>query len=283
MKRRTQSTKYIIYIMTIVSLLLGCKSVVVLPSVKYNQYEYGKSFSYNKDTLKIKLENPLHCPLRVWFFSSDELTQKEFDKIIPITLNSGSDTVLTFVNIQKKVEQIRFSSRLGDLSKRIDTIRLDLPFLKNKKFKILQENNTNFTHNSEWSMYALDFDLKTNDTICSATDGFVVGVVDKYKYSGKGSEWKPYSNYLTIYEPTSGFFIQYVHLVENGSLVKIGDKVNRGQKIALSGNTGQSTEEHLHFSSLVPVNNEDGLMSVPIEFVGGIKAIKLKKGDVLKK
>ncbi|WP_300977639.1 M23 family metallopeptidase [Flavobacterium sp.] len=283
MKRRTQSTKYIIYIMTIVSLLLGCKSVVVLPSVKYNQYEYGKSFSYNKDTLKIKLENPLHCPLRVWFFSSDELTQKEFDKIIPITLNSGSDTVLTFVNIQKKVEQIRFSSRLGDLSKRIDTIRLDLPFLKNKKFKILQENNTNFTHNSEWSMYALDFDLKTNDTICSATDGFVVGVVDKYKYSGKGSEWKPYSNYLTIYEPTSGSFIQYVHLVENGSLVKIGDKVNRGQKIALSGNTGQSTEEHLHFSSLVPANNEDGLMSVPIEFVGGIKAIKLKKGDVLKK
>ena len=283
MKRRTQSIKFMIYIMTMVSPLLGCKSVVILPRIKYNQYEYGKSFSYNKDTLKIKLENPLHCPLRVWFFSSDELTQKEFDKIIPITLNSGSDTVLTLVNIQKKVEQIRFSSRLGDLSKRIDTIRLDLPFLKNKKFKILQENNANFTHNSEWSMYALDFDLKTNDTICSATDGFVVGVVDKYKYSGKGSEWKPYSNYLTIYEPTSGFFTQYVHLVENGSLVKIGDKVNRGQKIALSGNTGQSTEEHLHFSSLVPVNNEDGLMSVPIEFVGGIKAVKLKKGDVLKK
>jgi murein DD-endopeptidase MepM/ murein hydrolase activator NlpD len=71
--------------------------------------------------------------------------------------------------------------------------------------------------------------------------------------------------------------------VYNGSLVKIGDKVHRGQKIALSGNTGQSTVEHLHFSSLVPVNSEGGLKSVPIEFVGGIKAIHLKKGDVLKK
>lgn len=111
----------------------------------------------------------------------------------------------------------------------------------------------------------------------------MVGVVDKYKYSGKGSEWKPYGNFLTIYEPNSGVFTQYVHLVENGSLVKIGDKVYRGQKIALSGNTGLSTEEHLHFSCLIPVNNEDGLKSIPIEFVGGIKGINLKKGDTLKK
>jgi hypothetical protein len=48
-----------------ISLLLGCKSVSELPSVKYNQYEIGKSVSYNKETLNIKLENPLQCPLRV--------------------------------------------------------------------------------------------------------------------------------------------------------------------------------------------------------------------------
>lgn len=283
MKIQIPSASFIVYTLTIISLLFGCKTITVLPSVKYSQYEFGKSFSYNKDTLNIKLDNPLHCPLRIWFFSSDEYLQKEFDKIIPITLNSISDTVLTFVNIPKKIEQIKFSSRLGDISKRIDTIELDLPFPKNQKFTIIQENNTNFTHNSDWSRYALDFDLKTNDTICSATDGFVVGVVDKYKHAGTGSEWRPFGNFLTIYDPNSGLFTQYVHIVENGSLVKIGDKVNRGQKIAFSGNTGQSTEEHLHFSSLVPVINEDGLKSIPIKFAGGIKSIKLKKGDVLKK
>ena len=283
MKKSVHLTKFIIYPLTILTLLLGCKTVAVLPSVKHNQYDYQKWFSYNKDTLTIKLGNPLHCPLRVYFFSSDEQLQKEFDKIVPITVNAVSDTVLTFLNIQRKVEEIRFSSRLGDLSKKIDTIKLELPFLKNKKFTIIQGNNTNFTHNSDWSKYALDFDLKTNDTICSATDGFVVGVVDKYRHSGKGPEWKPFGNYLTIYDPNSGVFTQYVHLVENGSLVKIGDKVYRGQKIALSGNTGQSTGEHLHFSCLVPVNSEDGLKSIPIEFVGGIKAINLKKGDLFKK
>lgn len=266
-----------------ISLLFGCKTVAVLPNVKYSQYEFRKSFNYNQDTLYIKLDNPLHCPLRVWFFSTDEHLQKEFNKIIPITLNSMSDTILTFANIPKKVENISFSSRFGNISKKIGNIELDLPFPENKHYTIIQENNTNFTHNTNWSRFALDFDLKTNDTICSATDGFVVGVVDKYKHSGKSSEWKPYANYLTIYEPNSGVFIQYVHLVENGSLVKIGDKVKRGQKIALSGNTGHSTEEHLHFSALIPVNNDDGLKSIPIEFVGGIKAINLKKGDELKK
>jgi len=283
MRRRIQSIKFIIYTLTIILLLLGCKTNIIFPSTKYSQYEFGKSFSYKSDTLNIKLDNPLHCAIRVWFFSSDVQLQEEFDKITPITLNCESDTVLTFVNIQRKVEQISFSSKLGDISKKTDYIEFELPFPKNKTYKITQENNTNFTHNSDWSRYALDFDLKTNDTICSATDGFVVGMVEKYKYSGKSSEWRPFGNYLTIYEPNSGVFTQYVHLVENGNLVKIGDKVSRGQKIALSGNTGQSTGEHLHFSALVPVNSEDGLKSIPIDFVGGIKAINLKKGDTLKK
>jgi hypothetical protein len=267
MKRQTHTVKFFIYTLIVISIFFGCKTVAVLPSIKYNQYEYGKSISYNKDTLKIRLDNPLHCPLRVWFFTSDEQLQMEFEKIIPLTINSVSDTVLTFANIQRKDEKIRFSSRLGDISKRIDRIELDLPFLKSQKFTILQGNNTNFTHNSDWTRFALDFDLKTNDTICSSTDGFVVGVIDKYKYGGKGPEWRNYGNYL----------------VENGSLVKIGDKIVRGQKIALSGNTGLSTEEHLHFSCLIPVNSEDGLKSIPIEFVGGIKGINLKKGDELKK
>jgi murein DD-endopeptidase MepM/ murein hydrolase activator NlpD len=282
MKKRTYLTIPIFYFSTIF-LLLSCKSTIVLPTIKYNQNEIGISYIYERDTLFVKLNNPLNCPLRIWFFSSNEELQSKFSRITPITLNSVSDTILTFTNIQKKDEQLRFSSRLGNVSKKIENIELDLPFPTNKKYKILQGNNTNFTHNTEWSRFALDFNLKTNDTICSATDGFVVGIVDKYKYGGKGSEWKPYGNFITIYEPTSGIFTQYVHLLQNGSLVKIGDKVKRGQKIALSGNTGQSTEEHLHFSCLIPVDSEDGLKSIPINFVGGIKSINLKKGEELKK
>lgn len=200
---------------------------------------------------------------------------------MPIVLESKSDTILSYTNIHGFNHELRFSHRLGSTSKQIKPIELDLPFLKNSTYSVIQGNNTNFTHNTNWSRYAFDFDLKANDTICSATEGYVVGLVDKYKFSGKEKEWEPFANYLTIYEPVSGIFCQYVHLVQNGSLVKIGDKVVRGQKIALSGNTGQSTVAHLHFSCLVPADSEDGLKLIPINFVGVKNTTELKEGDKL--
>lgn len=259
-------------------LLLGCKTIE-LPSEKYNQYEFEKSFTFAGSTLKIDLKNPLHCPLRVWIFTSNTELQDRLNPSLPIVLESTSDTVLTYTDVPNFDQKLRFSSRLGSTSKAIQPIKVDLPFPKNKTYTVIQGNNTSFTHNTDWSRYALDFDLKTNDTICSSTSGYVVGLVDKYKFSGKGKEWQPFANYLTIYEPVSGVFCQYVHYAQNGSLVKIGDRVERGQKIALSGNTGQSTEEHLHFSCLVPVNSEDGLKSIPIEFVGVKNGMGLKEGD----
>ncbi|MFT5894090.1 MAG: murein DD-endopeptidase MepM/ murein hydrolase activator NlpD, partial [bacterium] len=39
----------------------------------------------------------------------------------------------------------------------------------------------------------------------------------------------------------------YYHLTEDGSLVAVGDRVTQGDVIALSGNTGDSSEAHLHF------------------------------------
>jgi murein DD-endopeptidase MepM/ murein hydrolase activator NlpD len=109
----------------------------------------------------------------------------------------------------------------------------------------------------------------------------VVGVVDNYKFGGEGSQWEPFANYITVYEPSSGIFIQYVHIVKNGSMVRVGDKIEAGQPIARSGNTGQSTIEHLHFNVLVPENSENGLRSVPAKFVGGVSGKNLKKGDIV--
>jgi murein DD-endopeptidase MepM/ murein hydrolase activator NlpD len=280
--KNRQKTFAISAFLVLLIVAFGCKTANVLPSEKFSQYEYTKSLTYDNETLKIELKNPLECPLRIWIFSSDSDLQSKLSEIAPIILEGKSDTVLYFRNIQKFNDELKFSSRLGSLKKNIERIQVDLPFPKNSTYTVLQPNETNFTHNTSWSKYAIDFDLKTNDTICSATDGYVVGIVDKYKFGGIGKEWRDYSNFITIYDPLSGIFCQYVHLVQNGVLVKLGDKIKRGQNIALAGNTGQSTGEHLHFSCLIPVDNKDGLQSIPIEFIGGIKGNKLKKGDKLK-
>jgi murein DD-endopeptidase MepM/ murein hydrolase activator NlpD len=262
--------------------ILGCNATKI-PSERYKQYEYYKSIAFENNQLKIDLKNPLHCPLRIWVFDDSNYLQATFDEINPIELGSKSDTLLVFSNIHRFEDKIHFSSLLGSTSKQIETIKIELPFPRNKKYRIIQGNNTDHTHNTDYSKYAVDFHLKIKDTICAATSGFVVGVIDKYKHGGKGNEWEPFGNYITIYDPRSGIFTQYVHLVMNGSLVKIGDEIKSGQPIALSGNTGQSDIAHLHFNCLIPVNSNDGLKSIPFESIEGYKSEELKKNDIVKK
>lgn len=70
--------------------------------------------------------------------------------------------------------------------------------------------------------------------IMSTGDG-VIDRVGNHRYAGK---------YIDI-DHGNAYKTRYLHL--NKILVKRGDKVERGQKVALSGNTGRSTGPHLHF------------------------------------
>lgn len=54
-----------------------------------------------------------------------------------------------------------------------------------------------------------------------------------------------YGKYIK-YKTQDNYIITYAHL--NKSLVKEGQKIKQGQKMALVGSTGQSTGYHLHYS-----------------------------------
>lgn len=63
-------------------------------------------------------------------------------------------------------------------------------------------------------------------------------------------------NYVVIKHGRE-YMTRYLHL--HRILVKKGDRISRGQKIALSGNTGRSTGPHLHYELIKnarPVNSE---------------------------
>lgn len=277
-KIRSANTSLWLFMMIFFS--YGCIASKI-PSEGIDQYTYHKSYHYGDNQLTIELSNPLYAPLRIWVFNADSTLQKMFNEVNPIELKARQDTALVFSELSEFDDAIRFSSRLGSLSKEIKPLLLDFPFPKGKEYQILQGNNTNYTHNTDWSRYAIDFNLSVNDTITSATNGYVVGLVDEYEFGGEGEQWQPFANFITVYEPESGVFIQYVHLVKNGSLVSQGDRVVTGQPIALSGNTGQSSTPHLHLNCLIPEYSQQGLRSIPFQFKGGIRSTDLKAGDAV--
>lgn len=59
-----------------------------------------------------------------------------------------------------------------------------------------------------------------------------------------------------------GFFAFYAHLQPGSMRVKVGDRVRRGQVLALLGNSGNSTEPHLHFH-VADANSALGSEGVP--------------------
>lgn len=77
--------------------------------------------------------------------------------------------------------------------------------------------------------------------VCSVCDGTVLSsqiITDK---SNRTWEW---GNYVSI-QASDGAVIYYCHLASRA--VKKGDKVKKGQRIGIMGNTGYSFGAHTHF------------------------------------
>lgn len=87
--------------------------------------------------------------------------------------------------------------------------------------------------------------------IISPEDGKVIYVKNDYNKTDKtGSS---YGNYIKI-DHGGGVVTLMAHLKYNSAVVKVGDTVKRGQKIAVMGATGHATGVHCHYE--VRINEE---------------------------
>jgi hypothetical protein len=275
--------KILYYLLISILLFTSCKTVDI-PRKKYYQFFSNSNVIIKNDSILCKLNNPLKCPLRFYISTSDVNLNKSLQALNPVIVSCKKDTLIK-IKIQGKSNNIipLWKTMLGDPSNKIVYNKVSLPFCKGKSYKVIQGYNGWFSHYTDYLRYSIDFGLKLKDTICAADDGFVVGVVKDYKVGGIDKRFEPYANFITIYHPKTGLFTQYVHLKYHGSLVKAGDIVKQGQAIGLVGKTGRTTIEHLHFNVLIPIENEDGLKSVPIEFIEDYKGKDLINGSVVKK
>ncbi|HUX11744.1 MAG TPA: M23 family metallopeptidase [Spirochaetia bacterium] len=156
-----------------------------------------------------------------------------------------------------------------------DEVRLDryhrylFPFEHGRIHQVTQGYNGRFSHYGE-NQYALDFDLDAGAVVCAARAGVVAEVKDNSSLSGLDAGFAPHGNYLLIAHD-DGSFANYAHLRRGGSLVRPGETVEAGQRIAYSGNTGRTSGPHLHFDVRIPTKT-GRMRSVPVSFLDGSSA-----------
>ena len=139
-----------------------------------------------------------------------------------------------------------------------------LPYANGKSYRVIQSFGSRFSHTG-LEQFAIDFLMREGTPVHAARDG----VVARLEESNSIGCWEDgcgrYANFVVVLhdDGTTG---EYYHLLKDGVLVDVGDRVVAGQKIALSGNTGHTTVAHLHFAVYRAVD-WGNTQSVPVRFV----------------
>ena len=135
-----------------------------------------------------------------------------------------------------------FISRAESLMKTDNHVYV-LPYEKGTAHWIAQGYESLFSHHGD---YAIDFKMKPGTKVLAARSGVVIFVRKDNRSGGIGKKYLHTGNGIVIKHSDSTYAF-YWHLQYNGAEVSVGDSVEQGQWIGLSGSTGFSAFPHLHF------------------------------------
>ena len=141
-----------------------------------------------------------------------------------------------------------------------------LPIPPDQEFYISQAFLGGATHsNHVQSEYAVDIPMPIGTAIYAVRSGVVMDVAGDFFEGGASEEMLEQANFVRVLHD-DGTMAVYAHLELETVRYPIGKRVERGQILAFSGNTGFSTGPHLHF--VIQKNFGMELRSIPFEFAG---------------
>ena len=118
-------------------------------------------------------------------------------------------------------------------------------------------------HKTHRSMkHCIDFALPIGTPVRAVANGVVISKESIFYKTYTDKRFANRTNYVEI-RHSDGRISLYVHLKCCSIRVRLGQKVRRGQIIALSGNTGYATYPHLHFGLY-----EKNWENIPVKFTG---------------
>lgn len=161
--------------------------------------------------------------------------------------------------------RLRLATVPGDSDARPRDIEYGWP-LDTTSLRIEQGWNGAFSHGDEENRHAIDLAVPVGTTVLAAREGTVMQVVTGYSGAGLDAERDiGRANFVRILHE-DGTMALYAHLASGGALVRQGERVARGQPIAVSGDTGFSGGPHLHFA--VQANRGMRLQALPFRMWG---------------
>ncbi len=149
-----------------------------------------------------------------------------------------TDTQVFTLNVQKG--EIVCNQPFGDPA---DSLYV-LPWTPGLTYTV---QNAHCPPNPTWghqNTFAYDFNMQIGDPVLASRAGTVI-IVREFNMDGNRTCGTGGENWIFV-QHGDGTVMQYVHLTFNGSLVDVGDYVEQGQVIGLSGDTGCSSGPHLH-------------------------------------
>jgi murein DD-endopeptidase MepM/ murein hydrolase activator NlpD len=128
---------------------------------------------------------------------------------------------------------------------------------------VSQADDGAFSHSGP-ERHAIDWEMREGTPVLAARGGVVVGVKDDSDAGGPDKTFENSANYILI-QHNDGTIGNYAHLHKHGVRVSVGQRVDTGAVIGLSGNTGFSSGPHLHFSVFKARDGRER-ESIPIRF-----------------
>ncbi len=184
----------------------------------------------------------------------------------PAPNGDGAAVVLTTLQLVNPTAAfhrvVMLHERFGDPSARPEPYAYRLPY-RSGTFSVLQGFHGAFSHRGS-NEYAVDFDCPVATHVLATRPGVVVAANAAAQGAGTTAEFLEYrrTNFVIV-RHDDGTLGEYMHLAPSGVLVQPGQRVARGDELALSGNTGFSSTPHLHFQVMTAGDDGRSARSFP--------------------
>ena len=205
---------------------------------------------------------------------------EKLDKLYAFLWSFNDQGIIKSVSIEEQVNEPE-----SQFSNYVTKTNLQLPF-NGKWFVFWGGRNVRQNYHVKYpsQRFAYDFVIAKNNSsfkgsgkknedyycfgseIVAPASGEIIKILDGIEDNEPGimNPKQPYGN-LIILDHKNGEFSVFCHLMKNSLKVKKGQQVKKGQLLALCGNSGNSSEAHLHYHLQNKPDLRTGL-SIPAKF-----------------